>query len=75
MEEGKEGKEGKDGNHTHLYQNVVDNYYINLIINYVRGGGTSGRIALADPFQKLIFFIESGLKMIQFKTKSEIFIQ
>ena len=55
-----EGKEGKEGNHTHLYQNVVDNYYINLIINYVRGGGTSGRIALADPFQKLIFSLNQA---------------
>ena len=37
------------------------------------------QIALSDPFWNFIFFIELGLKLIQFKikfkTKSEIFIQ
>ena len=30
-----ESKEGKEGNDTHLNQNVIDDYHINLIINYV----------------------------------------
>ena len=30
-----ESKEGKEGNHKHLNQHVIDDYYINLIINYV----------------------------------------
>ena len=41
VEEGKEGKEGKEGNDTHLNQNVIDDYYINLIINYVEEGKES----------------------------------
>ena len=45
----------------------------------VKGGiegvqGVQG-VALGDTFWKFIFFIESGLKMIQFKIQSKIFIQ
>ena len=36
-----ESKEGKEGNDTHLNQNVIDDYYINLIINYVEEGKES----------------------------------
>ena len=36
-----EGKEGKEGNDTHLNQNVIDDHYINLIINYVEEGKES----------------------------------
>ena len=41
-----------------------------VILEHAGSGGSPGRYVL-----KIHFFIESGLKMIQFKTKSRIFIQ
>ena len=43
---------------------------LNLLLKYHCNGGSPVRYVL-----KIHFFIEFGLKMIQFKTKSKIFIQ